>query len=79
MYKLDLDEAEEPEIKVPTPVGSSKKQENSRKISISASLTTSNSLTLWITANSGKFLKTWDTRTLYLPPESSVCRSRSNI
>ena len=78
-YKLDLDEAEKPEIKVPTPVGSLKKQENSRKISISASLTISNSLTVWITANSGKFLKRWDIRTPYLPPESSVCRSRSNI
>ena len=36
MYKLDLEKAEEPEIKLPTPAGSSKKQESSRKTSISA-------------------------------------------
>ena len=31
MYKLDLDKGEEPEIKLPTSIGSYKKQENSRK------------------------------------------------
>ena len=31
MYKLDLEKAEEPEIKLPTSVGSQKKQRNSRK------------------------------------------------
>ena len=40
MYKLELEKAEEPEIKLPTSFGSSKKQESSRKISISALLTT---------------------------------------
>ena len=39
MFKLDLEKAEEPEIKLPTSAGSSKKQESSRKISTSASLT----------------------------------------
>ena len=39
MYYLDLERAEEPEIKLPTSVGSSKKQESSRKISTSALLT----------------------------------------
>ena len=39
MYKLDLEKAEEPEIKLPTSIGSQKKQENSRKTSTSASLT----------------------------------------
>ena len=39
MYKLDLEKAEEPEIKLPTSIGSSKKQENSRKTIISALLT----------------------------------------
>ena len=43
--------AEEPENKLPTPMGSSKKQENSRKTSISASLTTLKPLTVWITTN----------------------------
>ena len=56
MYKLDLEKAEEPEIKLPTSAGQ-KKQENSRKRSTSASLTTLKPLTMWITANCGKFLK----------------------
>ena len=51
MYKLDLEKAQEPEIKVPTSVGSYKKQENSRKTSTSALLTTPKPLTVWITTN----------------------------
>ena len=39
MYKLDLEKAEEPEIKLPTSIGSSEKQESPRKTSNSASLT----------------------------------------
>ena len=50
-----LEKAEEPEIKLPTTTGSSKKQESSRKISISALLTMPKSLTVWMTINSGKF------------------------
>ena len=53
MFKLDLEKAEEPKIKLPT---SKKKQENSRKASISALLTTPKPLTVWITRNCGKFL-----------------------
>ena len=49
MYKLDLEKAEEPKIKLPTTAGSSKKQESYRKTS--ALLTTSKLLTVWITAN----------------------------
>ena len=55
MFKLDLEKAEEPEIKLPTSAGSYKKQENSRKISTSALLTTLKPLTVWITINYGKF------------------------
>ena len=51
MFKLDLEKAEEPEIKLPTSAGSSKKQEISRKISISALLTMPKLLTVWITTN----------------------------
>ena len=51
MFKLDLGKAEEPEIKLPTSVGSWKKQENSRKTSISALLTMPNPLTVWIKTN----------------------------
>ena len=48
----------EPEIKLPTSNGSSKKQENSRKTSTSASLTMLKPMTVWITINYGKFLET---------------------
>jgi len=60
MFKLSLEKAEEPEIKLPTSTGSSKKQENSRKTSTSALLTTLKLLTVWITTNCGKFLKIWE-------------------
>ena len=46
MFKLDLEKAEEPEIKLPTSAGSSKKQEHSRKISTSALLNMSKPLTV---------------------------------
>ena len=51
MFKLDLEKAEEPEVKLPTSAGSSKKQESSRKTSISALLTMPKPLTMWITTN----------------------------
>ena len=51
MFKLDLEKAEEPEIKLPTSTGLSEKQESSRKTSISALLTRPKPLTVWITTN----------------------------
>ena len=51
MFKLDLEKAEEPEIKLTTSVGSSKKQESSRKTSTSALLTMPKPLTVWITTD----------------------------
>ena len=51
MFKLDLEKAEEPEIKLPTSIGSYKYQENFGKTSTSASLTVLKPLTVWITAN----------------------------
>ena len=57
MFKPDLEKAEKPEIKLPTPFGSQKKQESSRKISTSALLTIPKPLTVWITTDYGKFLK----------------------
>ena len=51
MFKLIFKKAEEPEIKLPTSVGASKKQESSRKTSISALLTMPKPLTVWITTN----------------------------
>ena len=55
MFKLVLEKAEELEIKLPTSIGSWKKQESSRKTSISVLLTMPKSLTVWITINCGKF------------------------
>ena len=53
--KIILEKEEEPEIKLPTSAGSWKKQESSRKTSISALLTMPKPLTVWITINCGKF------------------------
>ena len=57
IFKLVLEKAEEPEIKLPRSTGSLKKQESSRKTSTSALLTTPKPLTVWITVNCGKFWK----------------------
>ena len=66
MFKLDLEMGKEPDIKLSTLVGSWKKQENSRKTSISASLTMVKPLTVWITTNCGKVLKRWEYQTTLL-------------
>ena len=60
MFKLVLEKAEEPEIKLPTSIGSLKKQESSRKTSPSALLTMPKPLSVWITENCGKFWKRWE-------------------
>ena len=79
VFKLVLEKAEEPEIKLPTSAGSSKKQESSRKTSISALLTMPKPLTVWITINCGKFWKRWEyqttwpaSRNLYAGQEATV-------
>ena len=73
MFKLDLEKAEEPEIKLPTSAGSSKKQESSRKTSTSALLITPKPLTLlWITTNCGNFLKGWEYQTTW-PASWEIC------
>ena len=54
-FKLDLEKAVEPKIKLPQFIGSSKKQESPRKTSTSALLTMLKPLTVWITINCGKF------------------------
>ena len=68
----DLEKAEEPEIKLPTSIGSLKKQESSRKTSTSALLTTSKPLTVWITTDCEKFLKRWKYLT-NLPASWEIC------
>ena len=55
MFKLILEKAEEPEIKLTTSAGSGKKQESSRKTSISALLTMPKPFTVWITISCRKF------------------------
>ena len=60
MCNLDLEKAEEQEIKLSTSTGSSEKQESSRKTSISALLTMPKPLSMWITTNCGKFFKRWE-------------------
>ena len=72
MCKLVLEKAEKAEIKLPISTGSSKKQESSRKTSISVLLTKPKSLTVWITINCGKFWKRWDYQTIW-PASWKIC------
>ena len=72
MYKLVLEKAEEPEIKLPTSVESSNKQESSRKTSTSALLTKPKPLIVWITKNYGKFFKRWEYQTTW-PASWETC------
>ena len=65
IFKLVLEKAEEPEIKLTISAGSSKKQESSKKTSISALLTTPKPLTVWSTINCGKFWRRWEYQTTW--------------
>ena len=77
MFKLVLENAEEPEIKLPASTGLSKKQESSRKTSISAFLTMSKPVTVWITVNCGKFFKRWECQTTW-PASWETCMQVRN-
>ena len=72
MFKLDLGKTEELEIKLPTSVGSSKKQESSRETSTYTLLHMSKPLTVWITINCEKFFKRWEYQTT-LPASWEIC------
>ena len=72
MFKLDLEKAEEQEIKLPTFVGSSIKQENSRKTPTSALLTTPKPLSVWTRTNCGKFWKRCEYQ-ITLPASWEIC------
>ena len=61
MFKLDLEKPEESEIKLPTSVGSLKKQENTGKTSTSL-LTMPKPLNEW-SQQTGKFFKRWEYQT----------------
>ena len=66
MFKLVLEkEPEEPEIKLPTSAAPWKKQESSRKTTISVLLITPKPLTVRITINYGKFWKRWEYQTTW--------------
>ena len=72
VFKLVLEKTEEPEIKLPTSVGSLKKQESSRKTSPSASLSMLKPLTVWVTTNCGKFFKRREYKTTW-PASWKIC------
>ena len=79
MFKPDLENTEEPETKLPTSVGTLKKQESSRKTSISALLTMPKPLTVWTTTNCGTLKElgipdhlTWLLRNLHAGHEATV-------
>ena len=72
IFKLDLEKSEEPDIKLPTSVGLSKKQESSRKTSISALLTMPKPLTIWITTTVESSLKVLEYQTT-LPASWDIC------
>ena len=78
MFKLVLEKAEEPEIKLPTSAGSLKKEESSRKMSISVLLTMPKPLIVWTTVNLENSERDGNTRPLDLPLEKPICRSGSN-
>ena len=77
MFKLDLEKAEEPEIKVSTSIGSFKKQKSSRKTSTSA-LLTGEAFDCVDRNKLDNSEKDGNTRPADMPPEKSVCRLRSN-
>ena len=77
IFKLDLEKAVEPETKLPTSVGSQKKQENSRK-KIVYRLQFISSCHLGTCGLPAEAINTLNTRLPHLPPEKSVFRSRSN-
>ena len=72
IFKLVLEKAEEPEIKLSTSDGSSKKQESSKETSTSALLTMPKPWTVWITTNYGKFFKRWEYQTTW-PASWEIC------
>ena len=78
MFKLVLEKAEEPEINLPTSVGSSKMQESSRKTSTSALSTMPQPLTVWIKQTVENSERNGNTRPPVLSLEISVCRSGNN-
>ena len=67
IFKLDLEKAEEPEIKLPTSLDY-QKSKSSRETSTFALLTPPKPLSVWITTNCGKFFKKWEYQTTWPAP-----------
>ena len=78
MFKLDLEKVQEPEIKLPTSIGSSKKQQNSRKTSTSAFIDYVKAFDCVDDNKLENSERDGNTRTPDLPPEKSVYKSRRN-
>ena len=78
MFKLVLEKAEEPEIKLPTSAGSWKKQEHSRKNIYFCFIDYANAFDCVDHNKLWKILKQMGIRPPDLPLEKSVCRSGSN-
>ena len=78
MFKLDLEKAEEPEIKLPTSAGSSKKQESSRKISYFCFIDYAKAFDCVDHKKLENSERAGNTRQPDLPPEKSVCKSGRN-
>ena len=74
MFKLDLEKGEEPEVKLPTYVGLLKKQENPT----SGSLTILKPLIAQIKTNGKILRRDGNNSPSNMPPEKSLCRTRSN-
>ena len=72
MFKLDLEKGEEPEIKLPTSIGSSEKQEFQKKTSTTVLQTMPKPFSVWITINCGKLFKRWEYQTT-LPASWEIC------
>ena len=72
MFKLDLEKAEEAEIKLPTCIGAQKKQENSRETSINFFIDYARPLTVWIKTSCGKFSQRWEYQTTW-PASWETC------
>ena len=78
MFKLDLEKAEEPEIKLPTSTASWKNAREFQKNIYFCFINYAKAFDCVDHKICGIFLKRWEYQTTFLPPEKSVCRSRSN-
>ena len=72
MFKLVLEKAEEPEIKMTSSAGASKKQESSRKNIYFCFIDYAKPFIVWITINCGKFWKRWEYQTIW-PASWEIC------